>query len=56
MLLDFYVKTGTKFSLRDERLFKISEVEITSVNCTGGMMTGSVLSCYTEHEEGTFNQ
>ena len=28
LLLDFYVKTGTKFSLRDKRLF-----EITRVNC-----------------------
>ena len=27
---DFYFKTGTWFSLRDKRLFDISEVEITS--------------------------
>ena len=32
-LLDFYVKTGTRFSLRDKRLFEITEVEITRVNC-----------------------
>ena len=30
LLLDFNVKTGTRFSLRDKRLFEISEVEITS--------------------------
>ena len=32
MLLDFHVKAGTRFSLRDKRLFEISEVEITRVN------------------------
>ena len=31
--LDFYVKTGTRFSLRDKRLFEITEVEIMRVNC-----------------------
>ena len=30
LLLDFNVKTGTRFSLRNKRLFEISEVEITS--------------------------
>ena len=30
----FRVKTGTRFSLLDERLFEISEVEITRVDCT----------------------
>ena len=30
LLLDFHVKTRTRFSLRDKRLFEISEVEITS--------------------------
>ena len=28
------VKTGTRFSLRDKRLFEISEFEITRVDCT----------------------
>ena len=28
-MLDFYVKTGIRFSLRDKRLFDITEVEIT---------------------------
>ena len=32
-LSDFNVKTGTGFSVRDKRLFEISEVEITRVNC-----------------------
>ena len=34
LMLDFYVKTGIRFSLRDKRLFKITEVEITRVDCT----------------------
>ena len=33
LLLDFHVLAGTRFSLRDKRLFEISKVEITRVNC-----------------------
>ena len=33
LMVDFYVKTGTRFSLRDKRLFEITEVEITRVDC-----------------------
>ena len=33
LLLDFHVYAGTRFSLRDKRLFEISEFEITRVNC-----------------------
>ena len=33
LMLDFYVKTGIRFSLRDKRLFEINEVEITRVDC-----------------------
>ena len=33
LILDFYVKTGIRLSLRDKRLFDITEVEITRVNC-----------------------
>ena len=33
LMLDFYVKTGIRFSLRDKRLFEITEVEITRVEC-----------------------
>ena len=33
LILDFYVKTGIRFSLRDKRLFEITEVEITRVDC-----------------------
>ena len=32
--LDFYAKTGIRFSLRDKRLFEITEVEITRVDCS----------------------
>ena len=34
LMLDFYVKSGIRFSLRDKRLFEITEVEITRVDCT----------------------
>ena len=34
LMLDFYVKTGIRFFLRDKRLFEITEVEITRVDCT----------------------
>ena len=33
LMLDFYFKTGIRFSLRDKRLFEITEVEITRVDC-----------------------
>ena len=33
LIIDFFVKTGTRFSLRDKRLFEITEVEITRVDC-----------------------
>ena len=34
LMLDFYSKTRIRFSLRDKRLFEITEVEITRVDCT----------------------
>ena len=34
LVLDFYVNTGIRFSLRDKRLFEITEVEIARVDCT----------------------
>ena len=33
LMLEFYVKTRIRFSLRDKRLFEITEVEITKVDC-----------------------
>ena len=33
LMLGFYVKTGIRFFLRDKRLFEITEVEITRVDC-----------------------
>ena len=33
LMLDFYVKTRIRFSFRDKRLFEITEVEITRVDC-----------------------
>ena len=44
MLLDFHVKAGTRFSLRDKRLFEISEVEITRVNCTSTIYMQNTIS------------
>ena len=32
LMLDFYVKTMIRFSLRDKRLFEITEVEITKID------------------------
>ena len=34
LILDFYVKTRIRFSLRDKGLFEITEVEIRRVDCT----------------------
>ena len=36
LMLDFYVKTRVRFSFRDKRLFEITEVEITRVDCSIG--------------------
>ena len=33
LMLDFYVKTRIRFSLRDKGLFEIIEVEIRRVDC-----------------------
>ena len=33
LISDFYVNTRIRFSLRDKRLFEITEVEIMRVNC-----------------------
>ena len=33
LMLDFCVKTRIRFSLRDKRLFDMTEVEITRVDC-----------------------
>ena len=38
MILDFDVKTGIRFSLRDKRLFEITEVEITRVDCISSLL------------------
>ena len=33
LMSDLYVETRIRFSLRDKRLFEITEVEITRVDC-----------------------
>ena len=35
LMLDCYVRTRIRFSLRDKRLFEINDVEITRVDCIG---------------------
>ena len=42
LMLDFYVKTGIRFSLRDKRLFEITEVEITGVDAGILMSTHNI--------------
>ena len=44
LLLDFHVQTGTRFSLRDKRLFEISEFEIAR-----GWSGGAKVSCSLRH-------
>ena len=47
--LEFYVKTGIRFSLRDKRLFEITEVEITRVDCMSHNGTSAAaISCLCE--------
>ena len=53
LILDFCVITRTRFSLRDKRLFEVTEVEITRVDCiialltfSSPMMPSSLLSEY----------
>ena len=50
MLLDFHVKAGNRFSLRDKQLFEISEFETARVNCRcfdfDANDTNNILSVY----------
>ena len=39
LMLDFYVKTRIRFSLRDKRLFEITKVEVKSVECSINYIT-----------------
>ena len=43
LILDFCVKTRTRFSLRDKQLFEITEVEITRVDCIQTLVTCNIL-------------
>ena len=46
LFLDFHVKTGTRISLRDKRLFEISEVDITRVDCTCMLFPNALIHCF----------
>ena len=37
LMLNFYVKTGIRLSLRDKRLFEITDDEITRIDCIKNM-------------------
>ena len=43
LMLDFYVKTGIRFFLRDKRLFEITEVEITRVDCITSYLRPTII-------------
>ena len=43
LMLDFCVNTGIRFSLRDKRLFEITEVEIARVDCIIEILFYSIL-------------
>ena len=54
-MLDFYVKTGIRFSLRDKRLFEITEVEITRVDCiffSVSLLNWESYACSDEFRDG----
>ena len=40
LMLDFYVKTKIRFSLRDKWLFEMTKAEITRVDCICGNFSG----------------
>ena len=50
LIFDFCVKTRTRFSLRDKRLFEITEVEITRVDCIYHYFIGRVASGNTVYQ------
>ena len=43
-MIDFYVKTGIRLSLRDKRLFEITEVEVMRVDCIDRPMMALTIS------------
>ena len=46
LMLDLYVKRGIRFSLRDKRLFEITEVEITRVDCNNNLLCRLVMQYF----------
>ena len=56
LMLDFYIKTGIIFSLRDKWLFEIYEVEITMVDCKSTYenrtMDMEIITQINEQEDG----
>ena len=49
LMLDFYVKTRIRFSLRDKRLFEIIEVEITRVDCSFKLIASKLWEKMSKH-------
>ena len=50
LMLDFYVKAGIRFSLRDKQLFEITEVEITRVDCIHNIAKHCLLCSKPTHQ------
>ena len=50
LILDFYVKTGIRFSLRDKRLFEITEVEKTRVDYISLFLNENIFYFVTYHQ------
>ena len=53
LMLDFYVKTRIRFSLRDKQLFEITEVEITRVDCSFVVFEDKAMCRGTERVSGS---
>ena len=55
-MLDFYIKTGIIFSLRDKWLFEITEVDIMRVDCISKYehrtMDKEIITQINEQEDG----
>ena len=48
LIIDFYVKTRIRFSLRDKWSFAITEVKITRVDCTCITNISQIKNCFNQ--------
>ena len=54
LLLGFHVKTETRFSLRDKRLFEMSGVEITRVDCICDFWGSGLIVSHSSYSNNKF--